>query len=292
MPNSIWGTRTYKCTLAGSYEAGSCDEGCNMMTFTIAPLAGAVGPVSVSPSVLLEGAAVSTSSSAMRIDLKNQGLLPYTEPYSALGYTYVGGGGGEVLGTAAASGSIVDWVVVELRDASQPNIVLASKAAVLRSNGSIVNANDLDYLQFNVVPGYYYVAVRHRSHLGVMTGIPVLLNNETVAGVMFNSSDGIPSNGTDALHIVGTRRFMWPGNSHWTAGAQQIKYTGTGNDRDAVLNKIGGVVPTTTISGYYLEDLNLDGVVKYTGTANDRDLILQTIGGIVPTTTRVEQIPY
>jgi len=31
--------------------------------------------------------------------------------------------------------------------------------------------------------------------------------------------------------------------------------------------------------------------VKYTGAANDRDLILQNIGGSVPTQVRVEQLP-
>jgi hypothetical protein len=35
----------------------------------------------------------------------------------------------------------------------------------------------------------------------------------------------------------------------------------------------------------------MDGVVKYTGSANDRDRILQTIGGIIPTVTRSAQLP-
>ena len=35
----------------------------------------------------------------------------------------------------------------------------------------------------------------------------------------------------------------------------------------------------------------MDGQVKYTGTNNDRDLILQNVGGVVPTNIRVEQMP-
>jgi len=31
--------------------------------------------------------------------------------------------------------------------------------------------------------------------------------------------------------------------------------------------------------------------VKYAGSANDRDIILQTVGGSVPTATRVQQLP-
>jgi hypothetical protein len=43
-----------------------------------------------------------------------------------------------------------------------------------------------------------------------------------------------------------------------------VKYVGANNDRDPILQAIGGTVPTGTLSGQYRsEDLNLDGVVKY-----------------------------
>jgi hypothetical protein len=35
----------------------------------------------------------------------------------------------------------------------------------------------------------------------------------------------------------------------------------------------------------------MDGAVKYVGANNDRDPILQNIGGVVPTATRTEQLP-
>jgi hypothetical protein len=38
-------------------------------------------------------------------------------------------------------------------------------------------------------------------------------------------------------------------------------------------------------------DNNLDGAVKYTGAGNDRDVILNNIGGVIPTNTRIEQLP-
>ena len=58
-----------------------------------------------------------------------------------------------------------------------------------------------------------------------------------------------------------------------------------------ILLAIGGVIPTTVVTGYRQEDLNLDGDVKYTNINNDRDLILQSIGGVIPTTIRYEQLP-
>jgi len=70
-----------------------------------------------------------------------------------------------------------------------------------------------------------------------------------------------------------------------------IKYTGGNNDRDPILQRIGGVSPTATLPGYWPEDVTLDGLVKYTGAGNDRDRLLLTIGGSVPTNTRSEQLP-
>ncbi|MBK6755573.1 MAG: hypothetical protein IPG69_18775 [Flavobacteriales bacterium] len=51
-------------------------------------------------------------------------------------------------------------------------------------------------------------------------------------------------------------------------------------------------MPTNTLSGQYRrEDINMNGQVKYAGSANDRDILLQNIGGSVPTATRNAQLP-
>ncbi|HMC98457.1 MAG TPA: hypothetical protein VKG92_12435, partial [Flavobacteriales bacterium] len=70
-----------------------------------------------------------------------------------------------------------------------------------------------------------------------------------------------------------------------------LLYVGSGNDRDPILTRIGGSVPTATTSGYYTEDVNMDGQVIYVGNGNDRDPILTNIGGSVPTANRAEQLP-
>jgi len=38
-------------------------------------------------------------------------------------------------------------------------------------------------------------------------------------------------------------------------------------------------------------DINMNGTISYTGLGNDRDVILQTIGGSVASAVRVEQLP-
>ena len=81
---------------------------------------------------------------------------------------------------------------------------------------------------------------------------------------------------------------LWSGN---VVRDGALRYTGSGNDRDPILQAIGGSVPTATASGYGPGDVNMDGVVKYTGSGNDRDALLQNIGGSVPTQARMEQLP-
>lgn len=61
--------------------------------------------------------------------------------------------------------------------------------------------------------------------------------------------------------------------------------------RAPLLVAVGGTVPTNTAEGYLRADVDLDGTVKYTGAGNDRDMILQAIGGAVPTHSWTAQIP-
>ena len=94
--------------------------------------------------------------------------------------------------------------------------------------------------------------------------------------------------GTDARRVLGAAAVLWAGEVEPDG---LVKYTGVSNDRDPILQAIGGTVPTNSISGYLRSDVNMDGTVKYTGGGNDRDPILQNVGGVVPTATRLEQLP-
>jgi hypothetical protein len=137
--------------------------------------------------------------------------------------------------------------------------------------------------------GTFHLAIRHRNHLGVMTANAVSLSNTTT--VLDFTASGFNTFGTDARKSVGAVRTMWSGNA---LPDNRIRYTGSNNDRDAVLVFIGGVVPTNVINNVYAaQDVNMNGNVKYTGSSNDRDPILSNIIGISGsvTSTRLEQLP-
>ncbi|MBK7383504.1 MAG: PKD domain-containing protein [Flavobacteriales bacterium] len=226
----------------------------------------------------------------MRDDLRVAGLVPNGEPYTALGFAQASDGGGEVMqaGVSSRSGNdaIVDWVQVELRDASTPTIIIATRPALVQRDGDVVAEDGISPIALLAPAGSYKIAVRHRNHLGAMTASSVPLSS-TIVPVDF-TDQSLALYGTEPTRIVGTKRALWSGN---TLRDVELKYTGATNDRDPILVAIGGSVPTNTVAGYRMEDVNLDGVTKYTGSFNDRDPILVNIGGSIPTAVRTQQLP-
>ena len=226
----------------------------------------------------------------MKDDLRVAGYIPTTEPYTAMGYTHAGNGGGEMIDPSILNiggpDAIVDWVVVELRDKNDNTNILSTRSALIQRDGDIVDLNGSSSLLFQDPPDDYFVSVRHRNHLGVMSNATHFVSDVPV-GMDFSDSF-FDTFGAEPQDKIGTTEVMWMGNVVFD---DVLKYTGLNNDRDPILVAIGGTVPTATITGYHSEDVNLDGVVKYTGGDNDRDPILVNIGGTVPTSTRDEQLP-
>lgn len=227
---------------------------------------------------------------AMRDGLRGSGLLPFTEPHTAFGFQHVGLSGGETFasGILLTEGpdAIVDWVFIELRDALDPTKVVSTRSALLQRDGDVVDRDGISALRMTALPGSYHLAVLHRNHLPVVSLAPLTLG--TGVNTVDLTDGSTPTHGTGAQRSRDGKLLLWAGD---VTGDGVVKYTGFDNDRDPILQAIGGVVPTATTSGYLLEDVNLDGTVKYTGQDNDRDPVLQTIGGVVPTNVRTQQVP-
>lgn len=246
--------------------------------------------LSVDVKVML-GGPFDEATGMMHDSLRVQEVLPLTEPYTGLGYVHSGGGGGETTtnGVLSVTGpnAIVDWVLVELRDANNPAIVIASRSALLQRDGDIVGVNGTSLVQFTQPVKDYYLAVRHRNHhLGVMTDDPVRVS---IATRSYDFTDGsTPVYGTEATKLVGDVQVLWAGNCLNDA---TLRYTGQGNDHNPSWWRSAVPFPTSTTAGYLPTDVNMDGHVRYVGFGNDRDPILQNVGGTVPTAIRPQQLP-
>ena len=218
---------------------------------------------------------------AMKSDLNTNDLLPATDPFG-LGETM-----NPSVKTFTGLSAPVDWAKVELRSSGNPSTIIASRAVLVQRSGNLMQPTGEQTISFaGVAAGNYYVAVRHRNHFGVMTFAPYMLRDPNTL-IDFTTS-ATATYGTGARKTVGTTEVMWLGN---VTGDGFIKYTGSGNDRDPILVRVGSTTPNNTALGYYVEDSNLDGTVKYTGSANDRDPILLNVGSTVPSNVKVEQLP-
>ena len=123
----------------------------------------------------------------MRDDLRNL-YVTTTSPYSdglTCDVSVFNDGG--TSGTGSSNDDIVDWIFVELRDATDNTLVKSSQSALLQRDGDIVGVDGLSNLEFPVETKSYYVAVKHRNHLGMMTASTVALS-DTVTAVDFTDA--------------------------------------------------------------------------------------------------------
>lgn len=71
---------------------------------------------------------------------------------------------------------VVDWVLVELKDKTDPTIIIVSRSAFVLNNGAVVDLDGTSPVQFAVLADDYHVSVTHRNHLAVMSNAAVPVN--------------------------------------------------------------------------------------------------------------------
>ncbi|WP_020558784.1 cadherin domain-containing protein [Thiofilum flexile] len=223
-----------------------------------------------------------SNTSLMQDALRSRSFLPATQPYGqypSFNYTGTETVSGARLAITGAN-AVVDWVLVELRDPLDPTVIITRKAALLTREGNVLEADtDSPELSFSVSAGSYYVVLRHRNHLAVMTQAPVALSVASATVVDFRVNTTL-TYGTQAQIENGTQTFMWAGNSN--ADQNVIAY-GAENDINPIL---GGVLmaPANTllnsnyiVPGYFNADINLSGDVIYAGVNNDVNVLVGNV---------------
>lgn len=203
----------------------------------------------INVALYLEGA-YDSSSGTMRRYLDQSGYVPDQQPYGGMGYT----------GTeqrAAWVTDVVDWVLIELR-ATNGTTVIGQTAGLLRSDGQVIDESGYpQVLTANVGAGEYFVVVRHRNHIAVMS------SSATVVAVGYTADRWDFRQGEDWAY----RQFAAGQKQAGSAGmlvAGDIDQDGIINARDRAQsrNALFGI-------GYVSSDVNLDGTVN----ATDRTII-------------------
>jgi len=137
--------------------------------------------VPVDVRILLQGA-YNEDTDNMQADLLTNGVLPATQPFADLPWAYAGIEAFEVANVPA----VIDWVLVEIREADIQTVV-AQKAVLVLPNGSLYDptytvatpdetaAKFTDIASFNP-DNQYFIVVRSRNHLDVCSAVPMNLS--------------------------------------------------------------------------------------------------------------------
>jgi hypothetical protein len=127
--------------------------------------------IKVNVKVNLEGPL--NGSNVMNIVETFKVQIPLTQPYNRAPWNYQG-----TESVSALPDQVVDWVMVELRQATvaasaTSSTILAKRAAFIRSDGTIVDLDGVSTVRFDdhyvTTPNNLYIVVRHRNHLAVMS---------------------------------------------------------------------------------------------------------------------------
>ncbi|AXT52559.1 hypothetical protein D1818_17605 [Aquimarina sp. BL5] len=205
-------------------------------------------------TVFLQGAFTNPNSgeeSLMRDDLRVSTMLPTTSPYSDNATI-----SDAIKLDDAGSDSMVDWIWVELRDANDISIIVAQQSGILQRDGDIVATTDdrSTPLSFSVPSGNYYIVVKHRNHLSIMSSSAINLSS-TATTVDLSSSSNAVSGGINAVVDMGNGIFAMTSGDFDENGQIQ------NSDINSVIQLLGG-------SGYHNADMDMNGQIQNTDINN------------------------
>ncbi|MCD4729138.1 MAG: hypothetical protein K8R74_00950 [Bacteroidales bacterium] len=163
----------YNLDQAGHTSYENCEHKGMAVWWMMAKLAGWHEGISLDIKVFLEG---SFNGTDMNTDLTDLTILPLSQPYDNPPWNYAGTE--NVL--AIPNPDIVDWLLVELRDAPDavsaiPSSIIEKQAAFLKKDGTIVGLDGTSNLIFNnTIVQQLFLVLWHRNHLGVMSAYPLI----------------------------------------------------------------------------------------------------------------------
>lgn len=252
--NNIW-TAEIPAQTAGStvqyYIEATANSGKNQVRPLTAPegmysyrvLETATTPLTAQIKLHLAGA-FDNATQTMHNNLRSNHLLPMAQPYNIAPWNYNGNEHSSTLDS-----KVVDWVLVELRDAANPNNIVGRKAALLYNDGTLHHADGTTGVLFDasINNNAYYIAIKHRNHLAVISSLPVSLPN--IAPYNFSTS---------ATSALGEGQLQNVAPNIWALPPADITHNGIVSVTDFNAYSIQN---TSSASGYTTADLNLDGIV-------------------------------
>ena len=110
--------------------------------------------------------------------LVGQGLVPLSQPFNVAPWNYAG-----TESVSSVNGDVVDWVLVEIRDAKNaglatPSTMVAQQAAFLMRDGSIRFLDACAILDFDIsISQGMFVVLRQRNHMDIMSSMALTVTD-------------------------------------------------------------------------------------------------------------------
>ncbi len=183
--------------------------------------------------------------------------------------------------------AIVDWVHVELRSKDDYTSAIATRSGLVQRDGDVVDLDGVSDLRFDGVNvDSFYVVVKHRSHLGVMS--MKVANDELVDFTdpnfpVFNYEDNLDANDYTGLsqkaNVVAGYMALWAGDFDSNG---QVKFTNPGDDvnvlfLDVLFSSPDFLINYNNAIGYFTGDYNMNSKAKYTNPDDDINYLFSQI---------------
>jgi len=242
-------------------------------------------------------------TAVMRTLLNSNTLLPLSQPYTAVPYSYAGSESVSSIPNA----NIVDWVLVELRkptggapENALPATVIGRRAAFLLNNGTVVDMDGVTPLSIPISKQGIgnFIVVRHRNHLAAMSvsrasnAVGNFTNNFSLLANVYQK----PTATSDAVILLAP---SGAGSTFYGLWQGDVNGNGSITPQDVTPVSVAIAGPSTgNTSVYNVRDVNLDRnvtVVDFSLTNNSVSNLAQTSSGrpttaTTPTTTNNSKV--
>jgi len=211
------------------------------------PITVAIAGINLDVLVYLEGPYAGTE---MTTNLNLAGEIPLAQPYNVAPWNYPG----TESVASIPNPDVVDWVIVELRDASDAASAtgatrIAQQAGFILKDGTVVGLDGSSNLQFGTsFSSGLFLIVWHRNHLGVLSAT-ALTETGGVYSYDFSTSLSQAHGGGAGYKLIATSVYGMPGGDE----------NGDG-DIDAT-DKASWTINAGT-EGYQSSDFNMDNQVS------------------------------
>ncbi|HMR88803.1 MAG TPA: hypothetical protein PKD51_11655 [Saprospiraceae bacterium] len=232
--------------------------------------------------------------------------IPLTDPYQSIISTvdlsvvnkHVGIGSSPSLCTIADSSAvfgvtgqnaIVDWVFVEIRSALDHKEVIATRSGLLQRDSDVVDVDGVSELNFpDLTVDTFYVVVRHRNHLGVMSALvnsSQLIDFTKPTTPVFDFGTSLNPNlnygGEARKYINSTISALWAGDFNADC---RVKHDSPSDDQNILFydvfmypTNLNNATNFQNALGYFQGDYDMNSKSKYENPSDDRNMLFSQI---------------